>query len=78
MNLFLLTYLVSADLFASEIYSLSSHENSIISSNLKLDQNIGHSLNVVESKAQWLPEVKGWIPYSDTFIESLLLSLIHI
>jgi hemolysin activation/secretion protein len=72
MNLFLLTCLLAADVIVSVINSLSSHNNSIVSSNLKPNRDIEHSLNVVEAKAQWLPQVKGWVPYSDTFIESLL------
>ena len=72
MNLFLLTYLLVVDLFVSKIDVIASYNNSKLSSNLNLDRNKADSTQSVEEKALWLPEVKGWIPYNDTYLESLL------
>jgi len=72
MNLFLLTYLLVVDLFVSKIDVIASYNNSKLSSNLNLDRNKADSTQSVEEKALWFPEVKGWIPYNDTYLESLL------
>ena len=72
MNLLLLTYLLSVDLFASEIDVIASYNNSKLSSNLNFDPNTGDQTTEVEDKTPWLPEVRGWIPYSENYLESLL------
>lgn len=72
MNLFLLSFFLAADLFVSTADILSSENNLNESSDLIIYSNLGKQPNVVKEKVLWIPEVKGWIPYSDIFLESLI------
>ena len=72
MNLFLFIYLLAVDLFAGKIDLMASYNNSKLSSNLNLGRHKGASTRAFKTKDLWLPEVKGWIPYNDTYLESLL------